>query len=1010
MKKNWSYVAAMMLIAASGVGLTGCIDNDEPKGIYEIRVATANLLEAKKAAAEAEAAAAKLDLEIKQLEVELEKARIEAQKEKDAAQAEIDKLLAEAQAAKTQAEADVLKAKADAIRAKAIAEANYRQAQTDALIAKTQNCIDRAKLAYDKLVYEWERTKVANATADNDALYKSVRSYYEAYIWNLKQYNNLNERYLASQQKAARWDNDLVENKGKWESPKYNIKGYFEGQVAMYENKVKYLNEDIDECNAFNDKLATINASELGKLLSEYKDSLQVNTERLAKARIQNETLALNNKGAKDEYEALLKEYNDLETEDIAIPSYTIPAQPNIPFFKSETTLPYGNVGDTYTLKELTNSPYDNNYFKTVNQYNGVIATLQAAMMDENDKAWTSASVTLMQRQLEAANAAYQNAVNAWKLAKSVYNFGGVANASVLPNAADIDAAIDAYETAGGAIASLRQAKISAAATQSEAYTAYVNALNAFAKEPTSVVNVWNQANIAFQTAYNNAQAAYDKAVADANNQEQVANQEAQRAKEATQEAFNIAEKNLQAANLELAENPKDETAKQNQKDAQTAYNKALENVTNADKVLADAIQKAQKTKTTALNLAKATLLKAQAAASTAHEEAKKAFFAAGGYDNEKDPAYKPVQEASEAYNKAQEAYQAASDALNNANPWKVYDAYEAILEPIQAQENAIDYSWNLNNYYNVESDVMNYCYADEAMDLPTVIAPALDKDEKQIYYNALQYLVHTSIAAYGKLGVSYDNTGEYGFYEPDQAFLVDEVSQKLVDEYIAAKYPDTAPYNYYIYYNLFNLRGTTLELETKIEMAKAYLTNSTAITTVLDGVEKSLKSIQDTETAKKEERQAVYTEYETKQAAYQKLFTDVNAVIENLYGREGNLKRIISLIEDGIVAINFPEANGNKAVVQNMITLNNNSIQSYTAQLAELEKALEYAQYQLDQFNSGEADYNVNPFENEVASLEAQVAAAKAELDFIKQALDVAQERYSKATGTTTEGGEEAE
>lgn len=282
--------------------MTGCIDNDEPYGIEQIRLATADLLKSKKAAVEAEAAAANAAAEVEKIKAEVEKAKLEAEKAKAEAQAEIDKLLAEAEAAKTQAEADLIKAKADAIRAKAQADANYRQAQVEELIAKTQDWIKKANLAYEKLVYEWERTKVANATADNDALYASVRAYYDAYIWNLEQFNNLNEKYLMAQKKAAQWANDLVWNPKKqaFESPSYALTEYFETQVSDLEKEISYAQETVNKWTSLQAQVEKVGSTALGQLLAQYEADLTANTEALAQANIELEALYIENKALYD--------------------------------------------------------------------------------------------------------------------------------------------------------------------------------------------------------------------------------------------------------------------------------------------------------------------------------------------------------------------------------------------------------------------------------------------------------------------------------------------------------------------------------------------------------------------------------------------------------------------------------------------------------------------------------------------------------------------------------------
>ena len=78
--KKWSYVTAMMLAVSTGCVFTGCINNDEPYGIEQIRLATAKFLESKKAAAEAEASANAIAAETEKIKQETEKIKQEVEK------------------------------------------------------------------------------------------------------------------------------------------------------------------------------------------------------------------------------------------------------------------------------------------------------------------------------------------------------------------------------------------------------------------------------------------------------------------------------------------------------------------------------------------------------------------------------------------------------------------------------------------------------------------------------------------------------------------------------------------------------------------------------------------------------------------------------------------------------------------------------------------------------------------------------------------------------------------
>ena len=111
MKKKWTYLAVAGMLLGTAPVFTGCVDNDEPAGIEQLRGAKAQLLQAKAAVEEAKAlveqanaeyrqaeaqwkraiaAQAEYDAELKRLEVELEEA--ENEKEKIYFQQEIQRM------------------------------------------------------------------------------------------------------------------------------------------------------------------------------------------------------------------------------------------------------------------------------------------------------------------------------------------------------------------------------------------------------------------------------------------------------------------------------------------------------------------------------------------------------------------------------------------------------------------------------------------------------------------------------------------------------------------------------------------------------------------------------------------------------------------------------------------------------------------------------------------------------------------------------------------------------
>ena len=79
-KKFLSVVLFGALMAGSSVTFTGCIDNDEPAGIENLRGAKAELIKANAAYRQAEVEIRKVDIERQQILLEREKIDMEIQK------------------------------------------------------------------------------------------------------------------------------------------------------------------------------------------------------------------------------------------------------------------------------------------------------------------------------------------------------------------------------------------------------------------------------------------------------------------------------------------------------------------------------------------------------------------------------------------------------------------------------------------------------------------------------------------------------------------------------------------------------------------------------------------------------------------------------------------------------------------------------------------------------------------------------------------------------------------
>lgn len=990
--KKWSFATALMLSVAGGTLMTGCIDNDEPYGIQEIRLATADFLKSKKAAADAEAASTAANAEIAKLKAEAEVRFIEAQ----AAIKEAEAKIKEAQANYNQEQANYVKAQTEAYIAR-------KQAELNEFVALANIGIADAQRVYDEAIYAFEQTKIKNAECASNKLYQAWALAFQAYLDQLATFNDLNKQLLLVQKDHAMFAVDLKYVNGKWESNKYDAQIKLSESIAWLEKQIKKENDKIAVANKVIADYENIKTTDLYKKFEEYQADAKKNADALENAQVELKALAIENKDLYDSRITIATKIKDLKAQEISIPAYSTPAMADVPFFQGENVV-IPEEDWKYSLDDVDNNPSYNKYTLSVSRYNNIIYMLEKALMDENDKAWTSAAINEMTRELEAIQKELTGAESEWTLAKKVYNDGKAADASVLPLAAEIDQAIAKYVTEGESISELRQNKINADKAQADAYNAYNKELNAFKGNPASVVNTFNEATKTFNTAYKGAHTAYADALASADKAAVQAKEAAEKVYTATYAAFNIADKNLEAANIELAEDPSNKTLQEKQAAAQKAYDKALADANSADEVKAKAEADAQKAKTKAYNLARAARLKTEADALTAYQAAKKAFNDAGGYDNEKDPAYAPVKEAATAYDNAIAAAEAAKEALDKANAWKVYDAYDAIAAVITEQEKEINYDWNLDEYYDAESDVIAYCDG-SIEELPAIIAPALYVDKKQVYYNAKYYLVNKSMVAFGKLGVDYDKYDEYGFYHPDKAFLVDEVTIEMVNEYIHAMSPDTQEYNYWRFYNMFGLYGDSLDLEYKIGMAKAALTNADGINAVLKTLNDNLTAIEEGyENQIAEVKKATEEQTEINNQILN-LEQDVTDKIEDLSHWKGMYDGVLSQITEAIevienVNMTEPEKQGKiDEILKALVDDEKNTIAGCNNQIEYLNKQLDKAKYQLAQYEGNEDTVLPNPYTIAVEVAQANLTAAQKKLDFLKARADELQKKYEAAS-----------
>lgn len=987
--KRWSYATAIMLSLAGGTIMTGCIDNDEPYGIEQIRLATADFLKSKKAAVEAEAAAANAQVEIEKIKAETEKLKIEADAAIKAAQAKI----LEAIAAKRQAEADDIKAKTEAY----IAE---QKAMLDERIALAAINVKDAERKYQEAMYEFEKAKLENANAQKNELYFAVVAAFDYYMETLDNYNKANNAYLQAQRDyaASLVDLEWVEEKegdkvvgGHFESPVYKKKSLLEENVAKAQAGVARAQAQID---LNNQAIADVKANDLYAVLEKYQAQKATNTEDIEKVKVELAAVKVENAPLYEKQDNLQKQIDDAMSAPIAIAPYTYKPDANlsIPNFNDEIVVV--PEGETYTLAN------DNNYVDVRTTYENMILSMTDALMDDNDKAWTQAALNELERQLQEEETGYTSDKAAWENAKVVYNNGGEVNAAELPLEAEVEAAVAAYNAIGEKYAAVVQKKSDLLDTKEKAEKAYEAAVaKVYEAEPTNAAyKTFYEATVTASNDIEAAEKTYADDVAAADKAKKTAEDEAdadvKNANNATARALSA----LEALTAQAALDPTNETLAAQKAAAQKTYNDAKAVSDAAPKKASDAKAAAAKAYDKAVAAAETKKVNSINAANEALDTAYKTYASSGEMVPEIDAAYKAMNEAQTAYDNYvnEQEKPAWVDAEKVAN---------ALVAAINKQRDEI-------NYYNMTYRIVTssstsvsgspYIYYNALQswiygwptEFPTAVAPILQKD-RGVYFNAKRYLSDTSYWCFGQLLTTYDP--DNGYQElTNEAMLIDNVTREMVNEYIKKYNPNIPPYLYDNFYRYFGSYGQTLYLEDRIAIAKAYLANTNIINEVTKTLQTNLDALNKSYTDAMEDVEKIEKE---KEAVDEEITNLTNALIEkhnDLAELGRTLSRIIGTIQKAIAKVEFPENKGE--LLPEILKDLNDGIEDYTGYLANWNKKLEKAQYQLDQYNNGYTDIE-NPLKITADYFQQLLIQAGIEVDFAKAHLDELQAQYDAAT-----------
>lgn len=1009
MIKKWSYVVATAATVFGGTFLTGCIDNDEPFGIEQIRVETANLLKAKQALVAADAAAKQAQAELDKANAEIAKVNAEVAKAKAEAEMKLAELEKQAEIARQNAEsaAQVALIEAQIADQKARTEAYIaeQKAILDNMIAQNELTIKNSQLAYDQAVYQWELSKIQDALVASSKLWDQLNVAYATYLQELNAYNQKAQELADLQRESAQWLNDLVynEEKNMWEHPKEKYKNMLVDAINTQEQNVATAQNDI---NSLNQQIADFENiktnNDVYTKWTELSEEIKDNNAKIAELNIQREEIELNNQPLLNEINTLKDASNEVGNKKIAIPAYTFEpsaAAQQLGIMQPEVIVP---SGVSYTLND------QNNYNHYQAMYHREILDIKRYLLDENDKAWTNARLNEMQREMKPAQEAYDAAKALWENAKKVYNMGNEPDASALPLESELEAAIAAYNAVDADLTALKDKLDNAREERDEAYNAYDEARNKYwNNEPVN--QAWKEANDVYNQAVEDANAAYQASESTAQATKDQVYATANRNITTAWNAYQRADAEYWALKNELDQNPENTTLKDKVTAAEKAMNNAKEDydtaVTEAsdDKNEADiaynrAVAAANTVQTQALNKAKEAL-----------EKAETTWLAAGGDNAE-------VNALREAYEQKRKAYNAIHDDEFTAARESAIKLWNAMNEAADKQLADIELdSWPKStipdSYQIVDYIVQLQWDINWGLTFPAASAPILAIDDAQVYVNAKDYLIEKSKVAYGNLGFNSWN-GYNGIshdfqwlnkVEVDQAFLVDEVTTSMLNEYVknwARKNGNGDLQDYecaQFYALLFGDFGTLKTLENRIEVAKASLENSDLVSSIIGTMQTNLDElIASIDPVKAEEAKAKEA-YDAKQAQYNKLFSDIDSQIAALNHQNDLINNVIAAINQNFELLNDQNA-ANPEAVQNAIDDLKGDVADQQGVLAAAQKALKEAQDNLALLENGNAEYDYNPYTAQIDQLTAALEVSKDQLAAVKARLDEIQAKYEAA------------
>ncbi|WP_290371648.1 hypothetical protein [uncultured Muribaculum sp.] len=936
MKKLTYLVASLLTTATVGMTFTGCIDNDEPYGIEQLRGAKAELLKSKKALIEADA--------------QYKLALAEAEKVKAAAEAaKID-----AERAKTEAEIAEIRQRMEAA-----------ALQAEQILARLQA---EAELA--RLTYEQERLNLS--TQQQTALDGFYRKYFTAL-------NNYNEKYM----EYVRAQKDLVANALDPNGTAYDAKKRVEEAVA---NAQKALDDAQANIEDYNEQLAdakTWKPSELGAKLTAYQDQVEENTEKM---KLINLTIAENNNES-EEGKALVaakKALDALYNEEVGIPAYTFNADGAITI--PGLTEPEEVIGEGWSYTWNNQYGY-HGYNAALNRLDNFKNSIRRYVLDDNDVEWTKAEINNLEAEKKEKTAEFDNLFAGWKMFADAYNVGGTPKYDALMSYDELKKAVDAYNAQLPATQAAKDAYYAAQKAAQEAWDAYYEKNNLEGDAWNAYNDAVNAANEAYDKAVAAANKELDKTITDLNNAVVKAQQEKIAAdskyltakgladkygdndlKEAAEAALKVAEDAAKA--LETAEKARDEQAPKAQAKAEKANDLAAATRDNA-------ITDAEKARKLAINDAPqiaGPLLDAANAADNKVNEARDAY----------NEAWNELSELVRVWDNETQSYTGVYGAIDNQ--------VEEINKEYQYEEEWYDgenwhtYTWmpayDYSLFYQFQNEVNGSQFDAEVAIPECSVADVCAYSSSNMRYN----IIALSNKIYGSYYYDKNDDDILGIPSAQLIPLTKEDIDKMLAKYgiDEMNYPG-------IYNSDFGLFGKTLYVDNRIEVANAYITNKPAIEAAFEDVQAQIDNLVASRDELSDKIDEAGKAVEAAQEAVDELNVDSWTEYNELQRQNGVAEAMITAISEAALATGVAETEQyTQETIDEAIKAIENKIEETENSIPGLEEALARAQYVLDQYEKQLVS------DAEIAALaveEAKLAmdAAKEELDAAKARLDAA-------------------